>query len=94
MLAIVYAQDLPGRDDSAVQQAFGVAVASVGLASFALVIALVEQARPAQWTQRRGPSSRQPCLAVRHRARLALWSGPSSSGAILLTLRALQPLRC
>ena len=44
ILQIVFAQELPERGDSLVQQLFGLAVAGVGLASFALVIALVEQA--------------------------------------------------
>jgi len=43
ILDVVFGQDLPDADASFVVQAFGVAVASVGLASFALVLALVEQ---------------------------------------------------
>lgn len=49
MMVTVYAQELPSTDDSVVQQVFGLVIASVGLASFALVIALVEQVHTCQY---------------------------------------------
>ena len=43
MLIVVFGQELPDEAASAAIQAFSLVVAAVGLASFALVLALVEQ---------------------------------------------------
>jgi hypothetical protein len=43
IMIIVFGQQLPDADAGLAAQLFGVAAASTGLASFALVLALVEQ---------------------------------------------------
>ena len=46
ILSVVLGQQLPDGGASIIDQAFALAVASAGLAAFALVLALVEQVRP------------------------------------------------
>lgn len=45
ILQVIFGQELPDEATSLVQQAFAVGVAAIGLAAFALVLALVEQVR-------------------------------------------------
>ena len=46
ILVVILGQELPDGAASIVDQLFALAVASAGLAAFALVLALVEQVRP------------------------------------------------
>ena len=48
ILTVVLGQELPDGAASIVDQAFALAVASAGLAAFALVLALVEQVSDSQ----------------------------------------------
>ena len=43
ILQVIFGQELPDTATSFAQQAFAVGVAAIGLAAFALVLALVEQ---------------------------------------------------
>jgi hypothetical protein len=43
ILQVIFGQELPDEATSFAQQAFAVSVAAIGLAAFALVLALVEQ---------------------------------------------------
>lgn len=43
ILQVIFGQELPDEATSFAQQAFAVGVAAIGLAAFALVLALVEQ---------------------------------------------------
>ena len=43
VLSVVLGQDLPDEAASAIQQQFALVVAVIGLAAFALVLALIEQ---------------------------------------------------
>lgn len=45
ILQVIFGQELPDTATSFAQQAFAVGVAAIGLAAFALVLALVEQVR-------------------------------------------------
>lgn len=45
ILQVIFGQELPDTATSFAQQAFAVSVAAIGLAAFALVLALVEQVR-------------------------------------------------
>ena len=45
ILQVIFGQELPDEATSFAQQAFAVGVAAIGLAAFALVLALVEQVR-------------------------------------------------
>ena len=47
ILQVIFGQELPDTATSFAQQAFAVSVAAIGLAAFALVLALVEQVRQA-----------------------------------------------
>ena len=55
VLEIVFGQELPDAAAGFAKQVFAVVVASVGLAAFALVLALIEQVMrqcPTQWSSR------------------------------------------
>ena len=43
ILVVIFGQELPSENDTVRQQVFSVGVAAIGLAAFALVLALVEQ---------------------------------------------------
>ena len=45
ILQVIFGQELPDEATSFAQQSFAVGVAAIGLAAFALVLALVEQVR-------------------------------------------------
>ena len=92
ILQIVFAQELPERGDTLVQQLFGLAVAGVGLASFALVIALVEQASNLQWCLLESccqGSCELSSLAWWSRQANGICSSPAVNAAVRLLLSAL-----
>ena len=64
ILQVIFGQELPDTATSFAQQAFAVSVAAIGLAAFALVLALVEQVRqapsPRHFMQSHGQHHR-PC---------------------------------